>query len=113
MIAEIAPFAKLAIAYRMCYFLQPEKFMNCGRNLKYSWEELAVAISQHLGALSDSKYLAETCNSALTTGIDDITGFFVPSKCQLCWRYLQSNLIRYGFNGQVFLQYILHSYNAL
>ena len=32
--------------------------MNCGRNLKYSEEELAVAISQHLGALSDSKYIA-------------------------------------------------------
>jgi len=30
--------------------------MNCGRNLKYSGEELAVAISQLLGALSDSKY---------------------------------------------------------
>ncbi len=32
--------------------------MNCGHNLKYSGEELAVAISQSLGAISDSKYIA-------------------------------------------------------
>jgi len=37
---------------------QSEKFMYCGRNLKYSGEELAVAISQILGAPSDSKYIA-------------------------------------------------------
>jgi len=35
-----------------------EKFMNRGRKLKYSEEELAVAISQLLGTLSDSKYMA-------------------------------------------------------
>ena len=51
--------------------------MNCDRNLKYSGEELAVSTSQHLGALSDSKYIADTWNSALTTGIGDIIGFFV------------------------------------
>ncbi len=55
LIAAIETFAKLAIAYWMLYFLQTEKIMNCNRKIKYSAEELVVAISQHLGALSDSK----------------------------------------------------------
>jgi len=54
-------------AYRILYFLQPEKLMNCGRNLKYSGEELAVAISQFLGALSDSKYIGDTWNFVFKT----------------------------------------------
>jgi len=51
----------------------PEKLMNCGRNLKYSGEELAVAISQLLGALPESKYLADTWNFVLEarTSADD------------------------------------------
>jgi len=38
--------------------------MNCGRKLKYSGEELTVAISQLLVALSDSKYIADTTTPA-------------------------------------------------
>jgi len=45
----------------------PEKFTNCDRNLKYSGEELAVAISQFLGALSDSKYIGDTWNFVFET----------------------------------------------
>ena len=39
--------------------------MNYGRNLKYSGEELAVLISHHLGALSDSKYIAGIGNQPI------------------------------------------------
>ena len=46
-------------SYRSLYFLKLEIFTNCDRKIKYSWEKLEVAISQHLGALSDSKYIAD------------------------------------------------------
>jgi hypothetical protein len=32
------------------------------------------------------EYIAETCNSAPRTGIDDITGLFGPSFLPICWR---------------------------
>jgi len=41
--------------------------MNRGRKIKYSGEELAVAISQSLGALSDSKYIAVITGPAYVT----------------------------------------------
>ena len=54
-------------------FWANEKFMNSGRKHKYSGEELAVAISQLLGALPESKYLADTWNFVLEarTSADD------------------------------------------
>jgi len=51
---------QLAVDYALLHFLLPEKLMYCGHNLKYSGEELAVAISQILGSFSDSKYIADT-----------------------------------------------------
>jgi len=70
----------------MCYFLQPEKFMNCGRNLKYSGEELAVAISKLLGALSNS-IIAVNATLAIPMGSLGITGFDVLKFLLIYWRY--------------------------
>ncbi|MBW2201418.1 MAG: hypothetical protein JRF71_11405 [Deltaproteobacteria bacterium] len=53
--------------YRILYFLQPEKLMSCDRKIKYSGEELAVAISQFLGVLSDSKYIGDTWDFVFET----------------------------------------------
>jgi hypothetical protein len=69
----------------MLYFLQPEKFMNGGRNLKYSGEGLAVAISQLLGAFSDSRYIA------------DITGFGFKISYTNLHRY--RSILQAGFKA--------------
>ena len=54
-----APVVREACFRIVCLeFQEPQKFKISGRKHKYSGEELAVAISHILGALSDSKYLA-------------------------------------------------------
>jgi len=55
-------FSQWSISYRIFYFLQPKKFTNCDRKIKYSVQLLVVSISHYLGALSDLKYIGDTWN---------------------------------------------------
>jgi hypothetical protein len=43
--------------------------MNCDRKIKCSVESLRAAILRFLETLSDSKYIAEACNSTLQRGL--------------------------------------------
>ena len=47
----------------------------------------SIVISVKILGFKFLSYIAETCNSALRTGMDDITGFFESLILSICWRY--------------------------
>jgi hypothetical protein len=46
-------------------------------------------ISQLFNQSQNLEYIAETCNSALRTGVDDITGFLSLYFLPISWRYVR------------------------
>jgi hypothetical protein len=47
-------------------------------------------------------YIAEICNSAPGTGMDDITGFFGPSFLPIRWRYLLLKMVNFAVKAKFF-----------